>query len=160
MVTLRRVLVPHDLEDTSDLALAYARDLARTFGAELLLLHIVDNQFLRAVVADPRVIAGGISRQLESRLTDDDRRLSRARVALEESLHPADAILEFARNAEVDLIVMGTHGRSAMQRVLMGSVAERVVRAAPCPVLTVRGSARVGPPNNPDGQRTISQPDG
>ena len=137
-MSVKRILVPHDLEATSDRALAYARELARPFGAELLLLHVMENQFLRAVPGDPRDLAAAARQQLANRLTDDDRRALRATVALEESDRPADVILEFARNAKVDLIVMGTHGRRAMERLLIGSVAERVVRAAPCPVLTVR----------------------
>jgi nucleotide-binding universal stress UspA family protein len=140
MITLTRILVPHDLNCTSDHALAYARKLARTFGAQLVLLHVMENPFMRAVAADPRDIAAGMRRQLDDRLTDDDRRVSRATIALDESDHPADAILDFARNEKIDLIVMGTHGRRAMNRLLMGSVAERVVRLAPCPVLTVQHS--------------------
>jgi nucleotide-binding universal stress UspA family protein len=135
---ITRILVPHDLEATSDGALAYARELARTFGAELLLLHVMENHFMRAMVSDPRVIADGTKRQLMHRLTQDDLRLSRASVALEESDQPADAILDFAKNAKIDLIVMGTHGRRAVERLVLGSVAERVVRSSPCPVLTVR----------------------
>lgn len=138
MITLTRILVPHDLEATSDRALAYACELARTFGAELLLLHVMENQFMHAVVGDPRDFAAGMRQQLAHRLTSDDRRDLHAAVTLEESDHPADVILEFARNAKVDLIVMGTHGRRAVERLVMGSVAERVVRSAPCPVLTVR----------------------
>lgn len=56
---------------------------------------------------------------------------------------PADAIIQFAQERDVDLIVMGTHGRSGLQHVLLGSVAEKVVRHAPCPVLTVRYKRRV-----------------
>lgn len=143
MITLTRILVPHDLNSTSDDALAYARRLARTFGAQLVLLHVMENQFMRAVAADPHDIAAGVRRQLENRLSDDDRRVSSATVAIEESDHPADAILDFARNGNIELIVMGTHARRAMNRLLMGSVAERVVRSAPCPVLTVRPSTAV-----------------
>jgi nucleotide-binding universal stress UspA family protein len=99
------------------------------------------NPFLRAVAGDPRDLAAAVRQQLANRLTDDDRRTLRATVAVEESDHPADVILELARNAKVDLIVMGTHGRRAMERLLIGSVAERVVRAAPCPVVTVRSVA-------------------
>lgn len=138
MMTLTRILVPHDLEPTSDPALAYARELARHLGAELVVLHVMANPFLRAVAGDPRDITFGTMRQLASRLTPDDVSLSRARVEVEHSDHPADAILDYAKNEKVDLIVMGTHGRRTVERLLMGSVAERVVRLAPCPVLTVR----------------------
>lgn len=140
-MTPKRILVPHDLEATSDPALAYARELAKPFGAELVVLHVMGNQFLRAVPGDPRDLAAAVRQQLANRLTDDDRRGLRATVAIEESDHPADAILDFARNAQIDLIVMGTHGRRAMERLLLGSVAERVVRAAPCAVVTVRALA-------------------
>jgi nucleotide-binding universal stress UspA family protein len=138
MMTLTRILVPHDLEPTSDPALAYARELARRDNAELVLLHVMPNPFLRAVAADPRDITFGTRRQLVSRLPHEDVNGSRTRVAIEHSDYAADAILDFAKNEKVDLIVMGTHGRRAMERLLMGSVAERVVRLAPCPVLTVR----------------------
>lgn len=98
------------------------------------------SQFMRAVVADPHDIAAGIRRQLSNRLTDDDQ--SGAMVAVEESNHPAEAILDFAGDAQVDLILMGTHGRRAMERLLLGTVAERV-RSAPCPVVTGRHSNAV-----------------
>jgi nucleotide-binding universal stress UspA family protein len=138
MITLKRILVPHDLEETSDDALAFACELARTFGAELLLLHVMENPFLHAVFGDPRDIAASIRQRLSDRLTDEERALLRAKVALKESDRPADAIVDVAKTAEIDLIVMGTHGRRAVERLITGSVAAHVVRMAPCPVLTVR----------------------
>ena len=65
-------------------------------------------------------------------------RRSTRRAVLETSDHPADEIVQYAKAAGIDLIVMGTHGRGAMAHLLVGSVAETVVRTAPCPVLTVR----------------------
>src|SRR4029077_7036885 len=77
-------------------------------------------------------------RSLNQRLTAADREGLRAGVMLEVSDSPADAIVACALAARIELIVIGTHGRSAMSQILVGSVAERVVRTAPCPVLTVR----------------------
>jgi len=138
MTAPTEILVATDFGQAADAALAYGRMLARTFGASLHVLHVVQNVFLRAVVADPRHIETVALRHLNERLTDDDRRTLRARTAIDTSDHPAESIVAYARSANISLIVMGTHGRGTMERFLMGSVAERVIRAAPCPVLTVR----------------------
>lgn len=138
MIALKRVLVATDFSATSDAALTYGRALARTFGASLYLLHVAENQFLRSTAADPATLAAARLRWLEDDLTAADRDELRARAVVEISDSPARAIVDYARGEAIDLIVMGTHGRSAMSQILVGSVAERVVRTAPCPVLTVR----------------------
>jgi nucleotide-binding universal stress UspA family protein len=81
-------------------------------------------------------------RRLESSLAEDDRRELRATTALIMSTKPAAAIVSYARESGVDLIVMGTHGRGGVAHFLMGSVAEQVVRTAPAPVLTIRHPER------------------
>jgi nucleotide-binding universal stress UspA family protein len=141
---LMRILVPTDFSAPSDAALAYARMLANQFDAALHLLHIAENPFLRATVADRRSIEEAPGRWLEERLTDDDRRRGAVTV-VENSDEPANEICQYAQSANIDLIVMGTHGRTGLARLVLGSVAEAVVRAAPCPVLTVHsdGSADV-----------------
>jgi nucleotide-binding universal stress UspA family protein len=138
MILLKQVLVPTDFGRASEAALTYGRALAQRFGATLHLLHVVENHFLKATPADPRALAAGTKRTLNGRLTDEDRIGLRARAVLEVSDSPAEAIADYARQERIDLIVMGTHGRSAVAQLLVGSVAERVVRTAPCPVLTVR----------------------
>jgi nucleotide-binding universal stress UspA family protein len=90
------------------------------------------------MVGDPHTLKAAVARRLEDRLTADDRTRLNAHTALETSDRPAEAIVDYARQAGIDLIVMGTHGRSGMSQLLVGSVAERVVRTAPCPVLTVK----------------------
>jgi nucleotide-binding universal stress UspA family protein len=80
----------------------------------------------------------GKERTLDGQLTADDRQLLGARTTVKVSDEPADAIGNYAKAEAVDLIVIGTHGRTGLERVLLGSVAERVIRIAPCPVLTVR----------------------
>jgi nucleotide-binding universal stress UspA family protein len=142
-----RILVPTDFSTPSDAALAYGRALAGRFSAPLHLMNVAENLFLRAVVADPRDAEASTRRRLDECLTDDDRRLGAVPV-VKRSDEPADEIVSYARTAGIGLIVMGTHGRSGMAHLLIGSVAERVVRAAPCPVLTVR-EARLAPQTAP-----------
>ncbi len=138
MILLKQILVATDFSDPSVAALDYGRALARTFGASLHLLHVMENPFLRPTAADPHAIQSAAWRRVAGRLTDDDRSALHATAVLETSDNPADAIVQYAGARGIDLIVMGTHGRSAMAQILVGSVAEKVVRMAPCPVLTVR----------------------
>jgi nucleotide-binding universal stress UspA family protein len=147
MILLKNILVATDFSEPSDAALAYGRELARTFNAQLLLTHVVDNVMTRVygvdgfVFTDPdlqRDIEASARRQINVLLSDEDREMLRAEALILASNTPAFALVEYARSHNVDLIVMGTHGRGAVAHLLMGSVAERVVRTAPCPVLTVR----------------------
>ncbi len=133
-----RLLVPTDFSAPSDAALAHARTLAGAFGAELHVLHLIDNVFLHAVVSDPRAIEIAAERSLRDRVSDDDRRKFQTTVAVEHSDTPADEIVSYARTHNINLIVMGTHSRSGLSHAVIGSVAEQVVRLAPCPVLTIR----------------------
>ena len=138
MIRLTQILVPTDFSDASAAAMDYGRALARTFGASLHLLHVVENPFLRPMPADPHSFNTATVRHLFERLTDDDRTALHAIAVLETSDNPAEQIVMYAKAHDIGLIVMGTHGRGAMARLLVGSVAEKVVRTAPCPVLTVR----------------------
>lgn len=150
-----RILVPTDFSAPSDAALAYARGLAGTLDATLHLFHVVDNTFLRAVVGDPRDQETAALKQLQDRLTDEDRVRFRALPVVEPSDEPADEIVSYARTHDINLIVMGTHGRSGMAHLLMGSVAEKVVRSASCPVLTLRDAPRPAGTANPDPTRIL-----
>jgi nucleotide-binding universal stress UspA family protein len=136
------ILVPTDFGDASDTALSYGRTLAHTFGGRLHLLHVMENYFMRPIVANARAVEAGALRQLDERLTHSDRCTLGTSATLEVSDHPAAAIVEYANAAPVDFIVMGTHGRASMERLLIGSVAEHVIRTASCPVLTVRHPER------------------
>jgi nucleotide-binding universal stress UspA family protein len=98
----------------------------------------MENPFLRPTAADPAVLKAAAARHLDDRLTDDDRAALHATPVLATSDNAAEEIVRYAKAHAIDLIVMGTHGRGAVAQLLMGSVAERVVRTAPCPVLTVR----------------------
>jgi len=138
MIVLKNILVATDFEPASDAALTYGRALAGTFGARLHLIHVAENDFLRSSVTDPHVLKSAVAYRLNQRLTAEDRSDRAARATLEVSDRPADAITRYAKHEQIDLIVMGTHGRTGVRHMLMGSVAEQVVRTAPCPVLTVR----------------------
>ena len=147
MVTLKRILVATDFGDAAEVAFAYGRELARNFGASLDVLHVADNVLARGfapegyMVSYPelqRDVEEAAARQLNELVCEEDRAVLGARTVVRTSTSPALAIVDYARETQVDLIVMGTHGRGAMAHLLMGSVAERVVRTAPCPVLTVR----------------------
>jgi len=145
MIRLNSVLVATDFSKSSEAALAYGRELARTFGAKLIVLHAADNIVARysfegaALPPDVQVdYEASVRIRLDSVLEDVDYRELGAKTVLRTSNSPADAIVEYAKEVGADVIVVGTHGRRALARMLLGSVAERVVRLAPCPVLTVR----------------------
>jgi nucleotide-binding universal stress UspA family protein len=147
MIAVKNVLVATDFGTASETALAYGRELARTFNATLHVLHAVDDVLGRAMSAEgyaadvseiQRAIERSARERLDAVVAADDRRELHANVVLVTSVNPAQAIVTYAKEAAIDLIVLGTHGRGGMAHFFMGSVAERVVRTAPCPVLTVR----------------------
>jgi nucleotide-binding universal stress UspA family protein len=147
MMSLERILVATDFGEAAEAALNYGRALARAFGASLTVLHVADNVMMGSfgvegyVGAYPdfqRNVEESARRQLDLLLSEQDVRDLAATTVLRTSNAPALAIVNYAREADVDLIIVGTHGRGAMAHLLMGSVAERVVRTAPCPVLTVK----------------------
>lgn len=147
MTAVSRILVPTDFSATSDEALAYARRLAEPFGASLHLVHAFEDPFTTAAFASelyaavPLPLREQLLREAEAGL---DERLPRERReqtgATAEIVNgpTAKTIVDYAATLGADLIVMGTHGRGGMAHLLLGSVAERVVRTAPCPVLTIR----------------------
>jgi len=148
-----RILVPLDFSAPSDAALEYARTVATRFGASLQLLHVAEDPYRSPYSAEvyvPEVeglrdeILADVTGRLKDRLRSSDiRDLGATANAVVGT--PASSIVEYAGAHDIDLIVMGTHGRGGMSHLLMGSVAERVVRTAPCPVLTVRQSRTTKP---------------
>jgi nucleotide-binding universal stress UspA family protein len=147
MIVLKNILVATDFGEAAEVALRYGRELARTFGSSLHLIHVVDDVAARVVgfpeyapsLGRLQVEAEAAARtRTEALLSDEDRRVLHAKSVVVTSMWPARAILDYARESHVDAIVLGTHGRGKLKQLLMGSVAEKVVRYAPCPVLTVR----------------------
>jgi len=145
MIKISNVLIATDFSDTSESALNYAREFARTFGAALHVLHVVDNAMPfvgpeAAGVDFARLqdeIADAARHRLNLLVTAEDRTQLKAVAALRAGSAPALEIAAYAKAEQIDMIVIGTHGRGMMGHLLMGNVAEKVVRIAPCPVLTV-----------------------
>ena len=150
--TITNILVPVDFSPHAEHAFTYATTLAERFGAKLVLLYVVDDSFATGGWSS-EIYVPNVPELMENLIADADRRLatlkaSAAALGLTAETavirgRPAHAIVEHAQNGGFDLIVMGTHGRTGMAHVVMGSVAERVLRKAPCPVLTVRGTEAV-----------------
>jgi universal stress protein A len=135
----RKILFPTDFSHTGDAALELATSLARERGAELLIVHVEEPPAAYG--------AGEMYYGMPDPVTDDLRKMldqvtpTDPQIPCERRLitgDPATAIARLATDEGVELIVMGTHGRTGLMRLLMGSVAEAVVRRAPCPVLTLR----------------------
>lgn len=145
----KTILVPHDFSDGADHAATIALAEARTHGASVLLLHIVElmphfGPETRLILPEGAQTPIGIHHYARSRAEADLRQVA-ARLAGDIAIetfvregNPIEEIADFARQKSVDLIVMGTHGRTGLRRVVVGSVAERMVRTSQVPVLTTR----------------------
>jgi nucleotide-binding universal stress UspA family protein len=144
----KRICCPIDFSDASRAAMEVAADLARRNGGTLHLLHaypIPGYTFPDgSVVASPRMmqeLAEGAQRHLEE-WRDQAARLGAPSIETVKAVgEPAAEILSYAAEQRMELLVLGTHGRSGLEHALMGSIAERVVRKARCPVVTVRPPA-------------------
>jgi nucleotide-binding universal stress UspA family protein len=139
MLAIRTVLHPTDFSERSELAFRLACSLARDYGARLLVLHVAEPPF---AVAGEGVVMLPFEEDLEPlRRQLQQLRPPDPKVQVEHRLVQGDAATEILRVAEetkCDVIVLGTHGRTGVARLLMGSVAEQVVRKARCPVVTVK----------------------
>lgn len=145
MITIQRILCPTDFSSYAAEALKYACAFVDKFDAELHLLHA-----LEVHLSSTPVFGAGLALPRQTRESREaaDKELARVldpewqkgkhvvRATAEGA--PFLKIIRYAREHDIDMIVMGTHGRSGLPHILLGSVAERVVRKAPCPVLTIR----------------------
>lgn len=143
-----RILCPIDFSEVTDEIIAYAADLAGRYGSELHVLHVIPNlnyftpyeSFLTPenLVAIEQNIGREVERDFQKVLAKLDRevvKVIRTGVTFVE-------IIDYIKEQGIDLVVMGTHGRSGIEHILIGSVAEKVVRKSPCPVLTIRPKGR------------------
>lgn len=146
MIALKQIMVPTDFSETSEVALKYGRALAEAFSASLHVVHVIPDPYTQpwSIEATGISIADLLAtwerdaqKRLESLMSGGDRKKLQATLATRVG-HPFVEIIRYARDQNVDLIVMGTHGRGAVGHMFLGSVAEKLVRKAPCPVLTVR----------------------
>jgi universal stress protein A len=150
-MSLKRILVPVDFSKDSLNAVAYAAEFARPFGAELLLLYVVEPIYY-ATPTDPYAVNANVATLIEEQRRLGEQQLARIGAdlkkkgqhfrALIKSGSPPQLITDTAKRQRANLIIMATHGRTGLAHMFMGSVAEKVVRTAACPVLTVRAAAK------------------
>ena len=141
------ILVPTDGSDTSRRAIEHAVDLASKYGARVHALYVVDQSVYGTLEAGAEVVVEALEEEGELAVTavEDAAEAAGVSVVTEVVTGDAhDAILEYTADNDVDLVVMGTHGRTGIDRYLLGSVTERVVRTSDVPVLTVRMEADEG----------------
>jgi nucleotide-binding universal stress UspA family protein len=147
VIKLEQLLFPVDFSDVGVHALRYARSFAQSYKATLHLLHVVDeaSQYWMALGPNSLPVGPPPEELIQASRTQLERfiqeHLADAGLKLQSDVvlgRPFLEIIRYARENNIDLIIMGTHGRGGIQHVLLGSVAERVVRKAPCPVLTIR----------------------
>ena len=147
--TFTRILVPVDFSPHADRGFRYGATLAQRLGATLALLHVVEDPFVTGAW-NSEIVVANVPELLDNLMADAQRRLAMLKesaatmgVTADTAVvigRPAQAIVDHATEGGFDLIVMGTHGRTGLSHAVMGSVAERVLRKAPCPVLTVRAA--------------------
>lgn len=150
MKPIRRILAPVDFSDPSRAAARYAADLAKSLGGTLELLHVLD-------VVDYTIFDGAgyapipanneIDKKIEEKLQEEAKAIGDGGPVVEHRMVRGlayEAIVEAAKNSEADLVVIGTHGRTGFKHLLLGSVAEKVVRLCPVPVLTVKSDDKAG----------------
>jgi nucleotide-binding universal stress UspA family protein len=145
MIELKRILVATDFSEASHVAVRYGRALSEAFRASLDVLHVMEDPFIYAPTSEGYLpppqyfeeMEKTVQERLDQVIPAADRAKTQTRLLIKKG-SPFVEIIRHAKSENIDLIVMGTHGRGPIAHMLMGSVAEKVVRKAPCPVLTVR----------------------
>ena len=145
MIELKKILVPTDFSDFSHLALQYGISFCREYGAEMIFLHVIEDPFYPSTGGSFGFDMAGFFEKMEeeSRKKMDELLTPELREGVSVQLMisrgaPFLEIIRVAKEQAIDMIVLATHGRTGLAHVLMGSVTEKVVRKAPCPVLVVR----------------------
>jgi nucleotide-binding universal stress UspA family protein len=145
VIKLKKVLVPTDFSDSARQALRYGMSFAKEYGAELVLLHVVENltvgyasDLFPVPMAEVFQEISGYAKAELAKLGQEARERGLAVRELVIQGKPSAEIIRFAAENDIDVIVLGTHGKGMLDQALFGSTTERVVRRAPCPVLTVR----------------------
>jgi nucleotide-binding universal stress UspA family protein len=148
MSGLQKILVPTDFSDASKAALKYACGLADQVNASLCILHTIEDPYQLGTYSEyytpPPEFAERIERQasaeLQDLLTPEQRERYRTTLVLSHGAAAHEIVKYLREHTDVGLVVMATHGRGGVARLMMGSVADKVLRAAPCPVLVFRAS--------------------
>lgn len=151
MIELRKILLPTDFSETSKEALKYAMSMAKEYSAEMTVLHVINEQLLTEGLNLPRVISmqsieKELCKEAERQMDDFFKETGGAEgIKIKKAVikgKPFLQIIRYAKENDIDLIVIGTHGRSGLEHIIFGSTAEKVVRKAPCPVLSVKPAQR------------------
>lgn len=145
MIKIKRVLVPTDFSDSARHALTYGVSFAREFGAELLLVHVVENltvgyasDLFPVPMAEVFEEISGYARSELAKLAAEVREKGVTVREIVAQGKPSAEIVRIAGEEQADVIVLGTHGKGMLDKALFGSTTERVIRKAPCPVLSCR----------------------
>jgi nucleotide-binding universal stress UspA family protein len=142
MLPIHTILHPHDFSEHSDAAFALACSLARDYHAKLVLLHVVPPKFMGGEVHALITDTNEIHKELQERLDGlHPRRNVEQKIQIERILRDGDVtktILKTAKEVSADIIVLGTHGQTFLRHLLLGPIAESIMRKAPCPVLTIQ----------------------
>lgn len=142
---LNKILVPIDFSDYSKNALKYAVNFAKLFNAEILLIYVVEPVIYPPDFSMGQIAIPTVTTEFDDRAKEELNKLAKNEIPQQLKVSiiirtgkPFVEIIETASEADVDLIIIATHGHSGVEHILFGSTAEKVVRKAPCPVLTLR----------------------
>ena len=144
-IELRKICVPSDFSEHADHALAYGLNIAGRYGCDLHVLHVAEDaqdmaEAKALAAASPLLVTDFLDKlEAEAEAAELEARLGEVGIVRAfRAGDPADEICRYVEEEEIDLVVIGTHGRTGLERLMMGSVAESLVRRCPCPVLSVR----------------------
>lgn len=140
----RKILCPVDLSEFSDEILSYAKEVAKGFNSELIVLTVIPT-LEYYVPYESFIIPDNILQMKENLQLEVEKDMERLIGSIDYPAKkmirwgiPHNVILDIIREEEIELVVMGTHGRSGIEHLILGSVAEKIIRKSPCPVLIVR----------------------
>ncbi|MEJ5262163.1 MAG: universal stress protein [Ignavibacterium sp.] len=144
-ITIKKILVPIDFSDYSKSALKYAVNFAKVFNAEMYLIYVVEPVIYPPDFSMGQIAIPSVTVEMDERAKEELTKLAQQEIPSEikrqiiiKTGKPFVEIIETASEEDVDLIIIATHGHSGVEHILFGSTAEKVVRKAPCPVLTLR----------------------
>jgi nucleotide-binding universal stress UspA family protein len=144
-LAIKKVLVPIDFSDYSKNALKYAVNFAKSFGADMILIYVVEPIIYPPDFSMGQIAIPTISTEWDDRAREELDKLAKTEIPAEVKVKtliktgkPFVEIIETATEEDIDIIIIATHGHSAVEKILFGSTADKVVRKAPCPVLTLR----------------------
>ncbi|MGK5094066.1 universal stress protein [Deltaproteobacteria bacterium TL4] len=147
MIQMKHILLPTDCSEPSKSALRYAFEFGKQFQAEVTLLTVVDNRFMDFLgpAYFPNDMFNDLENSLEKQGHEQLKEFADKFLSSEVKMNlvvlqgdPVTEIIHYAKDQEIDVIIIGTHGHTGLAHMLLGSIAEKVVRHAPCPVLTVK----------------------